>query len=103
MKPEEVEQVEAQVNSWIAEAHSATVAEMPLEVAKAKGAVAMFGEKYADVVRVVDYPGVSMELCGGTHVNNTAEIGVFKIISEAGDDHDVAELCWRFVSDYCPP
>ncbi len=92
LKPEEVEQVEAQVNSWIAEAHSATVAEMPLEVAKAKGAVAMFGEKYADVVRVVDYPGVSMELCGGTHVNNTAEIGVFKIISEAGISSGVRRI-----------
>ncbi|MGD1700180.1 alanine--tRNA ligase [Dapis sp. BLCC M229] len=92
LKPEEVEQVEAQVNSWIAEAHPATIAEMPLEVAKAKGAVAMFGEKYADVVRVVDYPGVSMELCGGTHVNNTAEIGVFKIISEAGISSGVRRI-----------
>ncbi|MDJ0553181.1 MAG: alanine--tRNA ligase [Microcoleaceae cyanobacterium MO_207.B10] len=92
LKPEEVEQVEAQVNSWIAEAHPATVAEMPLEVAKSKGAVAMFGEKYADVVRVVDYPGVSMELCGGTHVNNTAEIGMFKIISEAGISSGVRRI-----------
>lgn len=92
LKPEEVEQVEAQVNSWIAEAHPATVEEMPLEVAKAKGAVAMFGEKYADVVRVVDYPGVSMELCGGTHVTNTAEIGVFKIISETGISSGVRRI-----------
>jgi len=60
------------------------VQEMAIEQAKAAGAVAMFGEKYADVVRVVDVPGVSMELCGGTHVANTAEIGVFKIISESG-------------------
>ncbi len=81
---EEVQQVEDQVNSWIAEAHPAIVAEMPIEDAKAKGAIAMFGEKYSDVVRVVDYPGVSMELCGGTHVGNTAEIGLFKIISETG-------------------
>jgi len=81
---EELQQVEDQVNTWIAEAHPAAVAEMPLEEAKNKGAIAMFGEKYADVVRVVDYSGVSMELCGGTHVTNTAEIGLFKIVSETG-------------------
>jgi alanyl-tRNA synthetase len=57
---------------------------MPIESAKAKGAVAMFGEKYGEEVRVIDFTGVSMELCGGNHVSNTAEIGVFKIISEAG-------------------
>jgi alanyl-tRNA synthetase len=81
---EEVIQIEELVNSWISEAHSATIEEMPIAEAKAKGAVAMFGEKYGDQVRVIDFPGVSMELCGGTHVNNTAEIGVFKIIAEAG-------------------
>ncbi len=81
---EEVQQVEEQVNTWIGEAHTAEIAVMPIAEAKAKGAVAMFGEKYGDEVRVIDFPGVSMELCGGTHVNNTAEIGVFKIVSEAG-------------------
>ncbi|MBJ7294927.1 MAG: alanine--tRNA ligase [Dolichospermum sp.] len=81
---EEVIQIEELVNSWISEAHSATIEEMPIAQAKAKGAVAMFGEKYGNQVRVIDFPGVSMELCGGTHVNNTAEIGVFKIIAEAG-------------------
>ncbi|MGJ5675102.1 MAG: alanine--tRNA ligase [Nostochopsis sp.] len=81
---EEIQQVEEQVNTWIAEAHSAKVAILPIAEAKAKGAIAMFGEKYGDEVRVIDFPGVSMELCGGTHVSNTAEIGVFKIISEAG-------------------
>lgn len=81
---EEIQQIEELVNSWISEAHSATMEEMPIAEAKAKGAVAMFGEKYGDQVRVIDFPGVSMELCGGTHVNNTAEIGVFKIIAEAG-------------------
>ena len=80
----ELEQFEALINGWIAEAHSLEVQEMAIEAAKAAGAVAMFGEKYADVVRVVDVPGVSMELCGGTHVANTAEIGLFKIVSEAG-------------------
>jgi alanyl-tRNA synthetase len=81
---EEVIQIEELVNSWISEAHGATIEEMPIAEAKAKGAVAMFGEKYGNQVRVIDFPGVSMELCGGTHVNNTAEIGVFKIIAEAG-------------------
>jgi alanyl-tRNA synthetase len=80
----ELQQVEDQINSWISEAHGASVAEMPIAEAKTKGAVAMFGEKYGDVVRVVDFGGVSMELCGGTHVTNTAEIGVFKIIAETG-------------------
>jgi alanyl-tRNA synthetase len=80
----ELEQIEALINGWISEAHSLEVQEMAIEKAKAAGAVAMFGEKYADVVRVVDVPGVSMELCGGTHVANTAEIGLFKIVSESG-------------------
>jgi alanyl-tRNA synthetase len=82
--PAELEQIENLVNTWIAEAHAAQVAVMPLAEAKAKGAVAMFGEKYGAEVRVIDFPGVSMELCGGTHVNNTAEIGLFKIIAETG-------------------
>jgi alanyl-tRNA synthetase len=80
----ELEQIEVLINGWISEAHSLEVQEMAIEQAKAAGAVAMFGEKYADVVRVVDVPGVSMELCGGTHVANTAEIGLFKIVSESG-------------------
>ena len=80
----ELEQIEALINGWIAEAHDLQVRSMAIEQAKAAGAVAMFGEKYADVVRVVDVPGVSMELCGGTHVANTAEIGLFKIVSESG-------------------
>jgi len=82
--PDELQQIEETINTWIAEAHSAEISILPLAEAKAKGAVAMFGEKYGEEVRVLDFPGVSMELCGGTHVSNTAEIGVFKIISEAG-------------------
>ncbi|MEG4208764.1 alanine--tRNA ligase [Microcoleus sp. S13_B4] len=81
---EELQKIEDLVNSWITEAHAAVVAEMPIALAREKGATAMFGEKYGDVVRVIDFPGVSMELCGGTHVSNTAEIGLFKIVSEAG-------------------
>ncbi|MCU0570504.1 MAG: alanine--tRNA ligase [Oculatellaceae cyanobacterium Prado106] len=81
---EELQQVETQINTWIAEAHSAAVEVMPIQEAKQRGAIAMFGEKYGDQVRVIDFPGVSMELCGGIHVGNTAEIGLFKIISETG-------------------
>ena len=81
---DELERIEGLINSWIADAHELQVQEMAIDKAKAAGAVAMFGEKYADVVRVVDVPGVSMELCGGTHVANTAEIGLFKIVSEGG-------------------
>ncbi len=84
LTPDELTQIEDQINTWIAEAHDSQVAVMPIAEAKAKGAVAMFGEKYGEEVRVVDFPGVSMELCGGTHVKNTAEIGLFKIISETG-------------------
>ncbi|WP_338038748.1 alanine--tRNA ligase [Neosynechococcus sphagnicola] len=81
---QELHQIEEQINTWIAEAHTTEVAVMPIAAAKAKGAIAMFGEKYGDEVRVIDVPGVSMELCGGTHVHNTAEIGLFKIVAETG-------------------
>jgi alanyl-tRNA synthetase len=82
--PEELEQIQTLINGWISEAHPLVVQEMGIEQARAAGAVAMFGEKYGELVRVVDVPGVSMELCGGTHVANTAEIGVFKIVAESG-------------------
>jgi alanyl-tRNA synthetase len=84
LTPIELQQIEDKINTWIAEAHVTHTDEMPIAEAKAKGAVAMFGEKYGAEVRVIDVPGVSMELCGGTHVNNTAEIGLFKIVSETG-------------------
>jgi len=92
LTPEEIQQVEEQVNTWVAEGHQADVSVMALEEAKAKGAIAMFGEKYSDEVRVIDFPGVSMELCGGTHVTNTAEIGLFKIISETGISSGVRRI-----------
>ena len=76
--------VEALINKWISESHPIYVETMPIDKALAAGALAMFGEKYGDIVRVVDVPGVSMELCGGTHVANTAELGLFKIVSETG-------------------
>ena len=84
LTPEQLQQIEDQINTWIAEAHDTQTEVMPIAEAKAKGAIAMFGEKYGAEVRVMDVPGVSMELCGGTHVKNTAEIGLFKIVTEAG-------------------
>lgn len=65
MTPAEVLEVERLVNSWVAAASPTSTAEMELDAARAAGATAMFGEKYDDVVRVVEVPGVSMELCGG--------------------------------------
>ena len=75
----QLERVEALVNSWIAGSLGVSTSSMPLLEARAAGAVAMFGEKYGDEVRVVDVPGVSKELCGGTHVRNTSELSGFKV------------------------
>ncbi len=80
----EIKELEELINTWIMEAHGAKISVMPIAAAKALGAVAMFGEKYGAEVRVLDIPDVSMELCGGTHVSNTSEIGLFKIMSETG-------------------
>ena len=92
LKPEELQAIETEINTWIAEAHDTQTSIMGLEEAKARGAIAMFGEKYGAEVRVVDVPGVSLELCGGTHVKNTAEIGLFKIISETGISSGVRRI-----------
>jgi alanyl-tRNA synthetase len=81
---ERLDEVERIVNREILNAAPVTFSEMALPEARAKGAMALFGEKYADIVRVVDINGVSMELCGGTHVSNTALIGLFKIVHETG-------------------
>lgn len=89
----ELTDVENLINEWIEQAHDTVVSEMSLDEARKAGAVAMFGEKYdADRVRVVDVPGVSMELCGGTHVANTADIGLFKIIGESGPSAGVRRI-----------
>ena len=81
---DQISKVETLVNSWIMENYFLATKNMAKSEALEKGAVAMFGEKYDDEVRVVDVPGVSMELCGGTHVKSTSELGCFKIISEEG-------------------
>ncbi|MGI6588928.1 MAG: alanine--tRNA ligase [Peptococcia bacterium] len=80
---EEVQKVEDLVNDKIAESLEVTASEMSLEEAKKLGAMALFGEKYGDVVRVVQIGDFSKELCGGTHVGNTSQLGLFKIVSES--------------------
>ena len=81
--PEELERVNEIVGDWILDGMDVTVSEMSMAQAKASGATALFSEKYGDVVRVVDMGGKSVELCGGTHVDNTAKIGPFRITGES--------------------
>lgn len=81
---EQLAEVEAMVNDVINEFLEVRTSEMSMEEAQAAGAMALFGEKYGSTVRVVNAGGWSVELCGGTHVKNTGEIGVFKILSEGG-------------------
>ncbi len=83
VKPEELRQVEDIVNSNILSAIPVTTKSMPIDEAKTMGAMALFGEKYGDIVRVVNVEGCSVEFCGGTHVSNTSHLGLFKIISES--------------------
>jgi alanyl-tRNA synthetase len=80
---DELVQVEDIVNEKILESIPLEIQETEIEKAKAMGAMALFGEKYGHIVRVVNVPGYSMELCGGVHVANTAELGMFKILSES--------------------
>ena len=84
MSADEIKQTENLVNKAIAEAFPVVIKEMPIEEARKTGAQALFGEKYGDVVRVVNMGDYSVELCGGTHVKNTSEIAAFKILSETG-------------------
>ncbi len=84
MSSEQLKEVEDLVNSMIVRGIPSNIKELPIEEAKNKGAIAMFGEKYSEIVRVVDFGGVSIELCGGTHVKNTADIGSFYILKESG-------------------
>jgi alanyl-tRNA synthetase len=92
LSPEELREVEDRVNEWIKA--SAPVRWMNMERPEAErlGAMALFGEKYGDWVRVVEVDGVSRELCGGTHVANTAEVGIFKITSEGSSAANVRRI-----------
>ena len=80
--PEQLKQVEDMVNEAILTGFDVDIREMPIAEAKSCGAAALFGEKYGDIVRVVNMGGYSIELCGGTHLNNTAKAGAFHIVSE---------------------
>ena len=82
--PEELSEIEAIVNEKVDEYLPIKMEEMPIEEAKKLGAMALFGEKYGDIVRVVSMGDYSIEFCGGTHIDNTGKVGGFKIISEGG-------------------
>ncbi len=82
LTPEELKKVETLVNDWILNGLAITMAEMPIDEARKLGAMALFGEKYGDIVRVVKMGDVSLEFCGGTHTDNTAKLGLFRIVSE---------------------
>ncbi len=89
---EEIAKVEQIVNEKIWQNIHVEINEMPISEAKAKGAMALFGEKYGDIVRVVEMSDYSIELCGGVHVRNTGEIGLFKIVSESGTGAGVRRI-----------
>ncbi len=94
LTPDEVSAVEADVNGWILENHAVRALTTTLDEAKSRGAMALFGEKYGDVVRMVEVGdgGFSRELCGGTHVRSTAEIGLFRILSETSSAANVRRI-----------
>lgn len=92
MTQEELDQVERRVNEEIWRGIDVRILEMGIDEAKSMGAMALFGEKYGDIVRVVNMAPFSIELCGGIHVSNTAEIGLFKIVSESGTGAGVRRI-----------
>ncbi|HTR74478.1 MAG TPA: alanine--tRNA ligase [Solirubrobacterales bacterium] len=92
LTPEELRDVEDRVNEWIKASAPVRWLEMERPEAEALGAMALFGEKYGEWVRVVEIEGVSRELCGGTHVANTAEIGVFKVSAEGSSAANVRRI-----------
>jgi len=100
---EQIEEVEYLVNNMIAQGIEGNVEELPIQEAKNKGAIAMFGEKYGDMVRVVEFGEFSVEFCGGTHVKNTGNIGSFYITKESGVSAGVRRIeavCGLAAIDY---
>jgi len=83
MTTEEIAAVEQKVNGWILQNIATEIEEMPIAEAKKRGAMALFGEKYGEIVRVVAVPDVSVEFCGGTHAKATGDLGLFRILSES--------------------
>jgi alanyl-tRNA synthetase len=92
LSPEELREVEERVNEWVKASRPVRWMNMDREEAERLGAMALFGEKYGEWVRVVEVDGVSRELCGGTHVANTAEVGIFKITSEGSSAANVRRV-----------
>nr|MBA2792779.1 alanine--tRNA ligase [Thermoleophilaceae bacterium] len=92
LSEEELRDVEGEVNGWIASNLSVRAIEMPLDEARALGAMALFGEKYGDWVRMVEVDAVSRELCGGTHLAVTGEVGLFHVTSEASSASNVRRI-----------
>ena len=100
---QEVEKVENIINKWINENHKSQTQELSIDEAKASGAIALFGEKYGDKVRVVSIEGVSKELCGGTHADSTGEIRLCKVVSEsaiAAGTRRIELVCGQKAFDY---
>jgi alanyl-tRNA synthetase len=92
LSPEELREIEDRVNEWIKASRPVRALQMSRAEAEELGAMALFGEKYGDWVRVVEVDDVSRELCGGTHVANTAEIGIFAIVSEGSSAANVRRV-----------
>jgi alanyl-tRNA synthetase len=92
VSPEELGAVEDRVNAWIKESRPVVAMQMPRAEAERLGAMALFGEKYGEWVRMVEVADVSRELCGGTHVANTAEVGIFAIVSEGSSASNVRRI-----------
>ena len=103
LSEQEIEKVENLINKWINENHKGQTQELSIDEAKASGAIALFGEKYGDKVRVVSIEGVSKELCGGTHAESTGEIRLCKIVSEsaiAAGTRRIELVCGQKAFDY---
>lgn len=92
LAPADVAAIEDRVNGWVKESLAVRAMQMERPEAERLGAIALFGEKYGDWVRVVEVAGVSRELCGGTHVANTAEVGIFAIVSEGSSAANVRRI-----------